>query len=94
MWILTVITWVAISAMAVAYLFGVVGITNSGNSVATQCGFLYVMGGWIGLIGILILAHIVRLTVKMIKFLLKLMKRSPRQPSSSDAHAAHPIHTV
>ncbi|ESR66272.1 hypothetical protein WN944_002526 [Citrus x changshan-huyou] len=94
MWILTVITWVAISAMAVAYLFGVVGITNSGNSVAPQCGFLYVMDGWIGLIGILILAHIVRLMVKMIIFFLKLMKRSPRQPSSSDAHAAHPIHTV
>ncbi|KAH9805135.1 ANK REP REGION domain-containing protein [Citrus sinensis] len=80
MWILTVIMWVAISAMALAYLIAILGITNSGNSMIPWYASTYVLLGWIGFIGILILAHIVRLIVKMIKYFRKLMRDHHGEP--------------
>lgn len=94
MWILTVIMWVAVSAMALAYVAALTSLRSFGDNTIPWYVSTYIVIGWIVLMGILILAHMVRLIVKTIKFFLKLKKRSPRQPSSSDAQIARPVHIV
>lgn len=87
MWILTVIMWVAVSAMALAYVAALTSLRSSGDNTIPWYVSKYILIGWIVLMGILILAHMVRLIVKTINFFLKLMKRSPR-------HASHMHITV
>ncbi|KAK0571283.1 hypothetical protein LWI29_013615 [Acer saccharum] len=81
MWILMVIMWIAISAMIYTYLLAIFALTESYRALYSinmvQCI-------WIGLVGLLLLVHIIRLTVKMIKFVRKLIRQC-RRPSSNMA---------
>ncbi|KAJ4708988.1 Ankyrin repeat family protein, partial [Melia azedarach] len=79
-WILMVIMWIAITAMALAYMFTVASLTGTDN-IFPVSGANFIECVWIGLMGILLLAHIMRLLVKMITYFIKLVKRGRREPS-------------
>ncbi|KAJ4717501.1 Ankyrin repeat family protein [Melia azedarach] len=73
MWILMVIMWVAITAMAMTYMVSIdflldpVVILPSGPYILTYI--------WLSIGGILFLGHMIRLIVKMIKYFRKLTRR-------------------
>ncbi|XP_031273358.1 ankyrin repeat-containing protein BDA1-like [Pistacia vera] len=74
-WILMVILWVAISALTLAYLFSQTFITGLnepliGKIYATEM-ILFV---WMGVMGILLLSHTIRLIKKIIIYFIKLTK--------------------
>lgn len=87
-WILTVITWTAISSVAEAYL--VMFYRLSDKEMQVHNYVLYVMIGWVCVEGIHLLAHIVRLTKMIVKYLIgKMKKRRGPASSSSNEQADH-----
>ncbi|KAK8682955.1 hypothetical protein V6N13_039033 [Hibiscus sabdariffa] len=75
MWILMVIMWVAVTAMALAYLVSIAVLTpaHSDSSLITILGIA--MFVWIGLMLILLLGHTIRIIIRLIKYLRKLVIR-------------------
>ncbi|KAK8602131.1 hypothetical protein V6N13_058215 [Hibiscus sabdariffa] len=75
MWVLMVIMWVAITAMALAYLACIIALTpdHSYSSVITILATAMCI--WIGLMLILLLGHTVRLIIRLVKCLYKLVMR-------------------
>ncbi|KAH7574428.1 hypothetical protein JRO89_XS03G0294800 [Xanthoceras sorbifolium] len=78
MWILMVIMWIAITAMALTYLSSIVAVSTEKSYFPSPIVVLI----WFGLIGVVLLGHIIRLIVKMVKYFTKLIKQR-RQASSS-----------
>ncbi|KAK0570605.1 hypothetical protein LWI29_003855 [Acer saccharum] len=81
MWILMVIMWIAISAMSFTYLLASLALSKLDDTLYTGLATILV---WFGLMGILILVHVIRLIKKMIICVRKSI-RQPRQPSSNMA---------
>ncbi|KAK8602135.1 hypothetical protein V6N13_058211 [Hibiscus sabdariffa] len=75
MWFLMVIMWVAITAMALAYIGCLVALTpdHSYSSLITILGIATLV--WIGLMLILLLGHTIRLVFRLIKYLRRLVMR-------------------
>ncbi|KAH6782943.1 hypothetical protein C2S52_007902 [Perilla frutescens var. hirtella] len=77
MWILMVITWVAITAIALCYAIAVDAVTPSDNpgdeetrkSIALVINI--VIYGWLILMALLLIAHTIRMIVKLVKKLRK-----------------------
>ncbi|KAJ4717502.1 Ankyrin repeat family protein [Melia azedarach] len=83
MWILMVIMWVAITAMALTYRASInLFIDHEGSVLYTSVIVIFV---WIGVASVLFLGHSTRLTVKMIKYFRKLIRRL-RQNQDQDGH--------
>ncbi|KAJ4708987.1 Ankyrin repeat family protein [Melia azedarach] len=86
-WILMVVMWIAITAMALAYMFcvGLAHLIATGNIPALY-GAGVVLLVWIGLMLILLFGHIIRLIRKMIKCFIKLVKRRTGSSGSNGHH--------
>ncbi|KAJ4717508.1 Ankyrin repeat family protein [Melia azedarach] len=83
MWILMVIMWVAITAMALTYQASInLFIDPEGSVLYISVIVIFV---WIGVASVLFLGHSTRLTVKMIKYFRKLIRRL-RQNQDQDGH--------
>ncbi|KAL4296448.1 hypothetical protein GQ457_12G023960 [Hibiscus cannabinus] len=74
MWVLMVIMWVAITAMALAYSVSIAALTpdHSYSSVINILGTGILV--WIGLMLILLLGHTIRLAFRLIKLAFRLIK--------------------
>ncbi|GMJ07522.1 hypothetical protein like AT5G51160 [Hibiscus trionum] len=75
MWVLMVVMWVAITAMALAYMGCLVAVTpdHSYSSLIKILGCATLV--WIGLMLVLLLGHTIRLIFRLIKCLFKLAMR-------------------
>ncbi|KAK8602134.1 hypothetical protein V6N13_058212 [Hibiscus sabdariffa] len=75
MWVLMVIMWLAVTAMASAYLACIVALTpdHSYSSVINILGTGILV--WIGLMLILLLGHTIRIIIRLIKYLRKSVMR-------------------
>ncbi|XP_031251328.1 ankyrin repeat-containing protein BDA1-like [Pistacia vera] len=74
-WILMVILWVAISALTLAYLFSLSFITGANEPVIGDVfATVMVLFVWMGVMGILLLSHTIRLLKKIIVYFIKLTK--------------------
>ncbi|KAK3170511.1 hypothetical protein Dsin_032843 [Dipteronia sinensis] len=84
MWILMVIMWIAISSMTVTYSVAIYALSKSGTM--SDAVFI-VISVWIGLMGLLLLMHIILLIMKMIKYVEKSIRqlRRRRQLSGNTA---------
>ncbi|KAJ0030246.1 hypothetical protein Pint_14367 [Pistacia integerrima] len=84
-WILMVILWVAISALTLAYLSSLIFITSPNEpdiwNVSTT---LMVVRVWMGMMGILLLSHTIRLVKKIIVYFINLIK-ARRDTNGSNA---------
>ncbi|XVE71501.1 hypothetical protein DITRI_Ditri10aG0155900 [Diplodiscus trichospermus] len=85
MWVLMVIMWVAISAMALTYLLSVLVLTPK-DSERTKI-LVIVLFVWIGLMLLLLLGHTIRLIIRLIKYLGKLVIRLVNAISTHHAGA-------
>ncbi|XP_022730925.1 ankyrin repeat-containing protein BDA1-like [Durio zibethinus] len=75
MWVLMVIMWVAITAMAFAYLVSIAAFTpEKANSLLLRIIVIAVLV-WISLMLLLLLGHTIRLIIRLIKYLRKLVIR-------------------
>lgn len=95
MWVLMVIMWVAITAIAFTYLLSMSAFTPAHISEFTPAHvntyasvIVYVILVWIGLCMILFLGHTIRLMVRIIKFAKKLIRRLRRRSSSSPSSSS------
>lgn len=88
MWVLMVIMWVAITAIAVTYLLSMSAFTpaHQANTYASVIGYVILV--WIGLCAILFFGHTIRLMVRIIKFIRKLIRRQRRRSSSSPSSSS------
>lgn len=70
-----VITWLAITALALVYTVAIIVLTPSEeqNSVSYVIGYTVVV--WLLLMGLLLLGHTIRLFLRMVKKLRKAMRR-------------------
>lgn len=75
MWILMVITWVAITAVALTYVVAVAVVTPQDELliVSTLIGFAVIV--WACLMALLLIAHTIRLFLKLAKRLTKALRR-------------------
>ncbi|KAL0394206.1 UNVERIFIED_CONTAM: hypothetical protein Slati_4386800 [Sesamum latifolium] len=75
MWILMVITWLAITAIALTYTVSIIVLTPSGqeNSVKNVVGFSVFV--WLCLMALLLMGHTIRLIVKLVRELRKTFRR-------------------
>ncbi|KAK8682952.1 hypothetical protein V6N13_039030 [Hibiscus sabdariffa] len=75
MWVLMVIMWLAVTAMASAYLACIVALTpdHSYSSVINILGTGILV--WIGLMLILLLGHTIRIIIRLIKYIRKSVMR-------------------
>ncbi|KAL0323724.1 UNVERIFIED_CONTAM: hypothetical protein Scaly_2339500 [Sesamum calycinum] len=75
MWILMVITWLAITATALTYTVSIIVLTPSEqqNSVKNVVGFSVFV--WLCLMALLLMGHTIRLIVKLVKKLSKTFRR-------------------
>ncbi|KAE8730748.1 VAMP713 protein [Hibiscus syriacus] len=78
MWVLMVIMWVAITAMALTYLECLVALTpdHQNSLLITILGIAVLV--WIGLMLILLLGHMIRVLFRLIKYLRKSVMRLMR----------------
>ncbi|KAH6782953.1 hypothetical protein C2S52_007912 [Perilla frutescens var. hirtella] len=90
MWILMVITWIAISATALTYNAAVRAITPKGSS-STEDMIRYSLFTWIGLTLVILIAHVIRLLVKLIKTLLKALVKLLKFPWKCCTAACSPV---
>ncbi|XP_022863566.1 uncharacterized protein LOC111383667, partial [Olea europaea var. sylvestris] len=74
MGILMVITWIAITAVALIYLISIIVVTpeeeRQTQSSVLAVGFAVVT--WVGLIVLLLIGHMIRLIIKMIRLIIKM----------------------
>ena len=76
MWVLMVIMWVAITAMALTYLASVSVLTPKDAYSSQRMKIITaVLLVWIGLMLLLLLGHTIRLIIRLIKYLRKLVIR-------------------
>ncbi|KAH6761357.1 hypothetical protein C2S51_018306 [Perilla frutescens var. frutescens] len=79
MWILMVITWIAITAIAICYAITVGAVTPDANVMKGKEPILWVIViviyGWLILMALLLIAHTIRMIVKLIKKIRKAFKR-------------------
>ena len=73
MWVLMVIMWVAITAMALTYLASVTAFTPERDLQLKIIAIVLFV--WIGLMLLLLLGHTIRLIIRLIKYLWKLVNR-------------------
>lgn len=89
-WTLMMITWIAISAIALSYTVAVVSQTTSTASNEKSVDSVYTLVAitvfvWICLVTLLLLGHTVRLFVKMVKILVSPLSVRRRQYPASAA---------
>ncbi|PON71737.1 Transmembrane protein [Parasponia andersonii] len=75
MWVLTVIMWVTISAMALTYIISIYIFTPSKDEDVVTHVILYLVLGWIGVMALILLLHTIRLLVNLLKKLVNLIRR-------------------
>ncbi|KAH6826286.1 hypothetical protein C2S53_012247 [Perilla frutescens var. hirtella] len=79
MWILIVITWIAITALALCYAIAVYVVTPGANVVKGEepivWVILIVIYGWLILMALLLIAHTIRMIVKLVKKIRKAFRR-------------------
>ncbi|XVE98389.1 hypothetical protein REPUB_Repub03eG0102600 [Reevesia pubescens] len=80
-WILMVIMWVAITAMAMTYMLSILTFTPSHASGVSFRVLVIGMLVWGSVLMLLFLGHSIRLLIRMIRFQIKLMQ--PTRPSGS-----------
>ncbi|KAL3833019.1 hypothetical protein ACJIZ3_007755 [Penstemon smallii] len=75
MWILMVITWVAITAIALSYTISVILLTPSKdeNSIGILIGITVFV--WLCLMALLLIGHTIRLFVKIVKQFVKMVRK-------------------
>ncbi|XP_022881630.1 ankyrin repeat-containing protein BDA1-like [Olea europaea var. sylvestris] len=77
MGILMVITWIAITAVALTYLISIIVVTpeeeREKKSYVLVVGFAVVT--WVGLIVLLLIGHTIRLIIKMIRLIIKMVRK-------------------
>ncbi|XP_022732418.1 ankyrin repeat-containing protein BDA1-like [Durio zibethinus] len=73
MWVLMVIMWVAISAMAYTYLVSVSAISRTEDDPVQLKVISSAVYVWLGLMLLLLLGHTIRLIIRLIKYLRKLV---------------------
>ncbi|KAL7123114.1 hypothetical protein ACP275_01G085600 [Erythranthe tilingii] len=73
MWILMVITWVAITAIALTYLLSITVLTPD-NNVTLHSVLGLVVLVWLGLMALVLVGHTVRLIVRMVKKTRKMFR--------------------
>ncbi|KAJ4708970.1 Ankyrin repeat family protein [Melia azedarach] len=83
MWILMVIMWVAITAIAWTYLISIQVFTPNAESGALISILETVILVWMGLMLTLLLGHTIRLLVRLIKYIRKSVKRWRASSSAS-----------
>ncbi|KAL0394205.1 UNVERIFIED_CONTAM: hypothetical protein Slati_4386700 [Sesamum latifolium] len=83
MWILMVITWLAITAIAMTYSVSVMLLTPSqqGQSVGNVVGFCVFV--WLCLMALLLIGHTIRLIMKLVRKLRKTLRRRGVVPGSA-----------
>ncbi|KAL2237130.1 UNVERIFIED_CONTAM: hypothetical protein Sindi_0904700 [Sesamum indicum] len=83
MWILMVITWLAITAIALTYTVSIMVLTPSEqeNSVKKVVGFSVFV--WLCLMALLLIGHTIRLIVKLVRKLRKTFRRRRRTVEGS-----------
>ncbi|KAK6927248.1 Ankyrin repeat, partial [Dillenia turbinata] len=79
--VLMVIMWIAISTVALTYVYAVASVTPSGRN-GVWSGLGLVVLGWIGLMVLLLLAHFIRLMVRLMMKLRSWMKERIMHSSS------------
>ncbi|CAA2960924.1 ankyrin repeat-containing BDA1-like [Olea europaea subsp. europaea] len=89
MWILMVITWIAITAVAVTYLFSISVITpekeREKQTIIILIGLsVYI---WLGLMVLLLIGHTIRLLIKMVRKLIKCL--SPKERIQGSGITSH-----
>ncbi|KAH6804717.1 hypothetical protein C2S51_032964 [Perilla frutescens var. frutescens] len=90
MWILMVITWIAITAIAYCYAIAIDAVTPYDNSRGNETKKRIVLViytliyGWIILMGLLLIAHTIRMIMKLVKKLRKRFRRK-RFPAADSA---------
>lgn len=89
LWILMVITWIAITTIALCYLVAVVALTPDERvtSILPMMGYMIIL--WIALMALLLIGHTIRMIVKLVKKLRKAWTRR-RSSASSAVPAAGP----
>ncbi|KAL2545064.1 Ankyrin repeat family protein [Forsythia ovata] len=82
MWILMVITWIAITALALTYLASIIVLTpereRQKQSILFVIGFTVLI--WLGLMALLLIAHTIRLIIKIVRKLIKSLSPKRRIP--------------
>ncbi|PIN21536.1 hypothetical protein CDL12_05746 [Handroanthus impetiginosus] len=71
MWILMVITWIAISANAIAYMDLVLHVTPIDEAKSAMYVIQYSLIAWLVLMALLLIGHTIRLILKLVKKLRK-----------------------
>ncbi|KAL2545084.1 Ankyrin repeat family protein [Forsythia ovata] len=77
LWILMVITWIAITALALTYLLSIWVLTPEKES-RIPIGFTVLI--WLGLMALLLVAHTIRLIIKIVRKLIKALSPQRRIP--------------
>ncbi|KAJ0091101.1 hypothetical protein Patl1_14553 [Pistacia atlantica] len=89
-WILMVILWVAISALTLAYLFSLNFISAQNVSFVGNVSVMVVYV-WMGMMGILLLSHTIRLIKKMTIYFIKLTKPRRDTDGSNGDEQRHSV---
>ncbi|PON95968.1 Transmembrane protein [Trema orientale] len=79
MWVLTVIMWVTITAMALTYIISIYVFTPQKDEDVVIHVILYLVLGWIGVMTLILLLHTIRLLVKLLKKLVNLIRRKRKK---------------
>ncbi|PON95967.1 PGG domain containing protein [Trema orientale] len=74
MWVLTVIMWVTITAMALTYTISIYIFTPQKEQNVVTHVILYLVLGWIGVMALILVLHTIRLLVKLLKKLVNLIR--------------------
>ncbi|KAL0311839.1 UNVERIFIED_CONTAM: hypothetical protein Sradi_5583200 [Sesamum radiatum] len=82
MWILMVITWLAITAIALAYTVSIMVLTPSDEEKSVLSVVGYSVFVWLCLMALLLIGHTVRLIIKLIRKLRKTLRRRGVVPGS------------
>ncbi|KAH6761353.1 hypothetical protein C2S52_007909 [Perilla frutescens var. hirtella] len=79
MWILMVITWIAITAIAIYYAITVAVVTPDANMMKVKEPIMWVIVimiyGWLILMALLLIAHTIRMILKLVKKIRKAFRR-------------------
>ncbi|PON71738.1 Transmembrane protein [Parasponia andersonii] len=74
MWVLTVIMWVTITAIALTYTISIYIFTPKKEQNVVTHVILYLVLGWIGIMALILVLHTIRLLVKLFKKLVNLIR--------------------
>ncbi|CAA2934031.1 Hypothetical predicted protein [Olea europaea subsp. europaea] len=75
MGILMVITWIAITAVALTYLISIIVVTPEEERQRQSYVLGFAVVTWVGLIVLLLIGHMIRLIIKMIRLIIKMVRK-------------------